>query len=57
MRSIKSRMALIFTALILAMLAGFGGLSIWKIKGDITQSTHENLMTWHSRKRIMFRQE
>ncbi len=44
MRSIKSRMALIFTALILAMLAGFGGLSIWKIKGDITQSTHENLM-------------
>ena len=56
MRSIKSRMALIFTALILAMLAGFGGLSIWKIK-DIIQSTHENLITWHSRKRIMFRQE
>lgn len=44
MKSIKSKLVLIFTAVILAMLAGLGGLFIFTITEDITQDTHEGLM-------------
>lgn len=44
MKSIKSRLILIFTSVILSLLLGLGGLFIFKITGDITQSTHESLM-------------
>ncbi len=43
MRSIKSTVVLIFTSVILAMLAGLSGLFIFKITGDVTQDTHEDL--------------
>ncbi|WP_312641164.1 hypothetical protein [Hydrogenoanaerobacterium sp.] len=44
MKSIKSRLVLIFTSVILAMLTGLGGLFIFRVTGDITQDTHEDLM-------------
>lgn len=44
MKSIKSRLVLIFTAVILTMLTGMGGLFIYKITGNITQDAHESLM-------------
>lgn len=44
MNSIKSRLVLIFTSVILSLLLGFGGLFIFKVMGDITQDTREDLM-------------
>lgn len=44
MKSIKSRLTLIFTSVILATLLGLGGLFISKVMGDITHDTHEDLM-------------
>ena len=43
MKSIKSRLVLIFTSVILSLLLGLGGLFIFKVMADITQNTHENL--------------
>ncbi|MDD2217728.1 MAG: diguanylate cyclase [Eubacteriales bacterium] len=43
MKSFKSTVVLIFTAVILAMLMGLGGLFISQITKDITQDTHEVL--------------
>ncbi|WP_312702359.1 methyl-accepting chemotaxis protein [Sedimentibacter sp.] len=44
MKSIKGRLVVIFTAVILTMVTGLGGLFISKITGDITQDAHESLM-------------
>lgn len=44
MKSIKSRLVLIFTSVILSLLLGLGGLFIFKVRGDITRDTHEHLM-------------
>ncbi len=43
MKSFKNTVVLIFTSVIIAMLAGMGGLFIFKITKDITQDTHEDL--------------
>lgn len=44
MKSIKSRLVLIFTSVILSLLLGLGGLFISKVMTDIAQDTHEYLM-------------
>ena len=44
MKSIRYTLILIFTSVILAMLAGLGGLFIYIISGDVTQDTYEDLM-------------
>ncbi len=44
MKSIKSRLVLIFTSVILSLLLGLGGLFIYKVMGDIAQDTREDLM-------------
>ena len=43
MKSIKSRLVLIFTLVILSLLLGLGGLFIFTVMGDITRYTHEHL--------------
>lgn len=43
MKSIKSRLILIFTSVILTTLLGLGGLFIHKVMEDITQDTRQNL--------------
>ncbi len=44
MKSIKSTVVLIFTSVILVMLTALGVLFIFKVIGDVTQDTHEDLM-------------
>lgn len=44
MKSIKSRLVLTFTILILAMMAGLGVLFMYRVTADFTQDAHENLM-------------
>lgn len=44
MKSIRSRLVLIFTSVILSLLLGLGGLFIQKVTLDITQDTRRDLM-------------
>ena len=44
MKSIRSRLVLIFTSVILSLLLGLGGLFILKVTRDITQDTRQDLM-------------
>lgn len=44
MKSIKSRLMLAFTTVLLAMLIGLGAIFMLKTTGDITRDTHQNLM-------------
>lgn len=44
MRSIKSKLVLIFVLVVLFMLVGLGGIFIFKVMGYIEQDTHRELI-------------